>query len=99
MLSSMSELTDLSNNIVGSMVLSILENIVCHFLMYLYRLWVIFDKLPRFLNKRHRHFLSCSSQLKIREKNMARDPSEKISNNYFFSNYFLSKLEGGGEIA
>ena len=42
----------LNNNIVGSMVLSLSENIVFHFIMLLYSLWVIFDKLRRFLIKR-----------------------------------------------
>ena len=55
------------NNIVGSMVLSLTENIVCHFRMLLYSLRVI----TRFLREKkyfgrmdgrtewHRHFLSC----------------------------------------
>ena len=68
----------LSNNIVCSMVLSLSENIVCHFIMPLYSLWVIFNKFPRFLKRGnmkgqtdertewHRHFLSCSLQLKTK---------------------------------
>ena len=42
----------LSKNIVGSMVLSSSENIACHYIMPLYSLCVIFDKLPRFPEKR-----------------------------------------------
>ena len=85
----------LSKNIVGSMVLSLSENIVCHFIMPLYSLLVIFDKLPRFLKKRglctyrqtdertewHCHFLSCSSQLKIIISPRKKNSNDTIQHN------------------
>ena len=53
------------NNIVGSMVLSLSENIVCHFVMPLNSLWVIFDNLPRFLKKGLRTDSVTSSLLEL----------------------------------